>query len=114
MLLLLLLSGTKHGDGEDSITEVYCPINGQYTFSYSRVISPSLSPITCSPSSTLSNCPQGSMLSLTYDSCSIPSITLQCLGDWGGPAGERYLALQVVEDSPGLGPRYRCGVRYRG
>ena len=32
-------------------------------------------------------------------------------GRQGGPAGERYLALQVVEDSPGLGPRYRCGVR---
>ena len=66
--------GVKDGSNDPRISEVYCPINGQFSFSYSLTsdTEPSSS---CSPSSsfsTLSNCPYGFGLSLDYRGCSFP------------------------------------------
>ncbi len=57
--------------------------------------------------------------------CFLSEINFQCLGDWVGHNGERYMALLDVQDSTAVAtaggvsingaerrPRYRCAVRY--
>ena len=46
---------------------------------------------------------------------------LQCLGDWSGPSGQRYLGLLHQPPAASAGPhssspspRYRCAVRFSG
>lgn len=81
------------------------------------------------PVSELSNCPYGFGLGLRFKRCSFGEleINFQCLGDWIGHNGERYMALLDVQDSQstttlttagGVGiingaerrPRYRCAL----
>lgn len=85
--------------------------------------------------SSLSNCPSGNVISVDYKGCNsvLPSVAsfqvsslsrpiclkqkiLQCLGDWAGPGGQRYLGLlhqpPAGPHSSSSSPRYRCAVRF--
>jgi len=115
----IMLYKTKELNGDAVIAQEYCPVNGRYVFTYS--INDGLESVNeCQePVSELSNCPYGFGLGLRFKRCSFGEleINFQCLGDWVGHNGERYMALLDVQDSnvPLLDtlesrPRYRCAL----
>jgi len=120
----IMLYKTKELSGEPVIAQEYCPINGRYVFTYS--INDGLESVSeCpEPVSELSNCPYGFGLGLRFKRCSFGKleINFQCLGDWVGHNGERYMALLDVQedrnvtttvssaDPPETQPKYRCAL----
>ena len=84
------------------------------------------------PLPSLSNCPSGNAINIDYNGCNsaLPSLAsfqvcthcnpiqikiLQCLGDWSGPGGQRYLGLlHQPPHSDSSSPRYICAVRFSG
>lgn len=94
------------------IDRVFCPINGRYRFTYD-VNDGTENSIECpEPSSELSNCPKGSQLQLRFRRCTFGELDmgLQCLGDWEGHDGQKYLALWDPEVTTDNQPRYRCAM----
>ena len=108
---------------------VYCPINGRYGFTYNLDESSSTSASAetaaseCpAPTSRLSNCPMGNKLTLQFKRCSFQDFekTFECLGDWQGSDGQKYLALRDTaaiaahanNDNTTISnsPRFRCAV----
>ena len=129
---------TKELTGDTVIAQEYCPLNGRYVFTYSVNDGTGKFNECSSPISELSNCPYGFGLGLRFKRCTFGDlgnswmisklnqvkyisracsieINFQCLGDWIGHNGERYMALLDVQD-PSLTsnsekrPRYRCAV----
>ena len=141
---------TKELSGDPVVAQEYCPVNGRFVFTYSvndgLADNVSENVNEChEPVSELSNCPYGFGLGLRFKRCSFGElgnrpvissfiesemwrpplfsfleINFQCLGDWIGHNGERYMALLDVQDSTALAsgvangaerrPRYRCAV----
>jgi len=116
----IMLYKTKELNGDTVIAQEYCPVNGRYVFTYSVNDGNVLENVNeChEPVSELSNCPYGFGLGLRFKHCSFGDleINFQCLGDWIGHNGERYMALlDVQEPTPGVigvekRPRYRCAL----
>lgn len=98
---------------ESTLQQVYCPINGRFKFSYTWN-GENNEKGQCSDSlSEIGNCPYGFSLSAKFRGCSFPDkeVTYQCLGDWDGPNGERFLALLDIKGPPASrSPRYRCAM----
>ncbi|XP_065573218.1 uncharacterized protein LOC136035380 isoform X2 [Artemia franciscana] len=114
-MLEIVLYKTKELTGEPVVAQEYCPLNGRFNVRYA-VTDGSGSQVECSGTeSEISNCPYGFGLSLKFRDCRIEDFDLnfQCLGDWEGPKGERFIALLDTEE-PQKGeevrPRYRCGM----
>ncbi|XP_032666188.1 uncharacterized protein LOC116841863 isoform X2 [Odontomachus brunneus] len=105
-----ILYRTKEIGGQD-IRNEYCPIAGFYHFKYS-VNNGSTTSLECNTFfSDFNNCPDGSVLRLSFKRCSFEQrdLTLNCLGSWPGPGGSNYLALWDNNSTEGQ-PRYRCGL----
>ncbi|EFX85663.1 hypothetical protein DAPPUDRAFT_313799 [Daphnia pulex] len=134
----IMLYKTKELTGDPVVAQEYCPVNGRFVFTYSvndgladDHVNVAENVNEChEPVSELSNCPYGFGLGLRFKRCSFGEleINFQCLGDWIGHNGERYMALLDVQDTQsttavttagGVGiingaerrPRYRCAVR---
>jgi len=99
--------------GESAVTQIHCPFNGRWKFSYSNVDDQSGS--CASKESEAGGCPSEYMLNLKFRNCDFPDfdMSFQCLGDWEGEDGLKYLSLLDTK-LPQLGeeprPRYRCAV----
>ncbi|XP_045034670.1 uncharacterized protein LOC116936585 [Daphnia magna] len=133
----IMLYKTKELTGDPVVAQEYCPVNGRFVFTYSVNDGLADDHVTVAenvsgcqePVSELSNCPYGFGLGLRFKRCSFGEleINFQCLGDWIGHNGERYMALLDVQDSQstttlttagGVGiingaerrPRYRCAL----
>ncbi|XP_014488529.1 PREDICTED: uncharacterized protein LOC106751839 isoform X2 [Dinoponera quadriceps] len=106
-----ILYRTKEIGGQE-IRNEFCPIGGLYHFKYS-VNNGSTTSLECNTFfSDFSNCPDGSVLRLSFKRCSFEQradLTLNCLGSWSGPGGSNYLALWDNDTTEGR-PRYRCGL----
>ena len=88
-----------------------CPLLGHYRFKYSRHSPYPHTSHRCSrPSSMISNCPSGSEMKLQFVDCSFGDheSEFQCLGDWEGKSGERYLGL--MDRNQDADVKYRCAV----
>ncbi|XP_060828885.1 uncharacterized protein LOC132914083 isoform X1 [Bombus pascuorum] len=99
--------------GNIPIRNEYCPITGQYHFTY-NLNNGSDKVIECNSfSSSFNNCPDGSVLRLHFNRCSFEphmNITFNCLGNWPGPNGSTYFALMDISDNYEGRPQYRCGL----
>ncbi|XP_065350455.1 uncharacterized protein LOC135946249 isoform X2 [Cloeon dipterum] len=105
----ILLFKTRQITGEE-ITQEFCPISGQFTFTYNLAEANSYE---CPHStSQFNNCPSGSELNLKFRRCAFHDhdITFQCLGHWAGQGGQRYLALMDKRQGLDLKQRYRCAL----
>ena len=120
--------------GNVPIRNEYCPITGQYHFTY-NLNNGSDKTIECNSfSSSFNNCPDGSILRLHFNRCTFESysnfsffffflhisfivihlflanLTFNCLGNWPGPNGSTYFALMDNSATYEGRPQYRCGV----
>lgn len=96
---------------------VYCPLDGRFHLTY-NIDDGRESATECpEPSSTLANCPSGNAFTMNFHRCKFSdfSKTYECLGDWEGIEGQRYLALHDpmalsgdTADPPQ--PRFRCAM----
>ncbi|XP_008551662.1 uncharacterized protein LOC103574089 [Microplitis demolitor] len=113
------------------IRNEFCPIAGKYFFKY-NVNDGTEDTTECNTfSSTLDNCPDGSVFRLQFKKCTFENhgtnlilenrttevdrnITFNCLGSW--PAGPdysnntRFIALLDTRETGDLRPQYRCGL----
>ncbi|KAH0956585.1 hypothetical protein HN011_004241 [Eciton burchellii] len=93
------------------IRNEYCPIAGLYHFKYS-INNDSGTSLECNTfSSDFNNCPDGSILHLSFKRCNFEAqdIKYNCLGSWPGPNGSNYLALWDSNANDDR-PQYRCGL----
>ncbi|XP_054257219.1 uncharacterized protein LOC128999177 [Macrosteles quadrilineatus] len=102
--------------GGGSIRKMFCPIAGRYKFTY-NLYNQTDNRVECSPSvSQLENCPDrtgGPGLEVHFQGCAhqYNEMTFDCLGDWPGPNGQRFLALQETNvPATGERPLYRCAL----
>lgn len=99
--------------GNVPIRNEYCPITGQYHFTY-NLNNGSDKTIECNSfSSSFNNCPDGSILRLHFNRCTFESytnLTFNCLGNWPGPNGSTYFALMDNSATYEGRPQYRCGL----
>ena len=109
----IMLYKTRGFYGESAVTQIHCPFNGRWKFSYSNVDDKSGS--CASEESEAGGCPSEYMLDLKFRNCDFPDfdMSFQCLGHWQGEDGLNYLSLLDTK-LPQLGeeprPRYRCAV----
>jgi len=114
----IMLYKTRGFYGESAVTQTHCPFSGRWGFSYNsnNNIDDASSTSCNSPASEAGGCPTEFMLDLKFRGCTdFPDLDMsfQCLGDWMGEDGRRYLSLLDTK-LPQLGeaarPRYRCAV----
>ncbi|XP_034935271.1 uncharacterized protein [Chelonus insularis] len=112
------------------IRNEFCPIAGRYHFKY-NINDGTEDDMECNTfSSSLDNCPDGSIFRLQFKKCSFQihgttnsvmenrttalvdrNITFNCLGSWPGrPDGARYIALLDTRVDGERRPQYRCGL----
>ncbi|XP_042243526.1 uncharacterized protein LOC121880402 [Homarus americanus] len=112
--IMLYKTATNEGQPLDP---VYCPVDGRYHITYN--INDGLESATeCpEPSSTLANCPRGNTFTMNFHRCKFGdfSKSYECLGDWEGTDGQRYLALHDPSALSAAGtdpppPRFRCAM----
>lgn len=138
----IMLYKTRDFYGGSAITKTYCPINGDYKFTYS-INDGTEDDLECrEPLSEASDCPTGYKFDLRFRGCSFrpdfgktssyfasgltsfskthlsfvtSDMSFQCLASWPGKQGETYMSLLDTK-LPQLGeeprPRYRCAVSY--
>ena len=127
---------TRSFYGGSAITRTYCPLNGNFRFTYS-INDGTETDLECNePVSEAGDCPSGYKFDLHFRGCSFPNfgkpnrksswmnvtlwnpfsiadMSFQCLGSWPGENGETYMSLLDTK-LPQLGeeprPRYRCAV----
>lgn len=91
----------------------YCPINGRYRYVYNQDDGTEAASECPAPTSRLSNCPRGNSLTLEFTRCSFEDFekSFDCLGDWQGSDGQRYLALRDsgAHNDTAI-PQFRCAV----
>nr|XP_045585186.1 uncharacterized protein LOC123747194 [Procambarus clarkii] len=114
--IMLYKTGTTEGQ---ALEPVYCPLDGRFHLTY-NINDGRESATECpEPSSTLANCPTGNSFTMDFHKCKFGdfSKTYECLGDWEGTDGQRYLALHdptalsaaaAGTDPPP--PRFRCAM----
>ncbi|KAG8245161.1 hypothetical protein J6590_009237 [Homalodisca vitripennis] len=103
--------------GGGNIRKIFCPITGQYTFMYD-LYNQTDNRVECSPAlSHLENCADragGPQLDVHFQGCShqYNDVTFDCLGDWAGTDGQRFLALYDTSVLAGTDyrPQYRCAL----
>lgn len=100
--------------GENGVTQVECPLNGVYKFTYLRGTQNGVREARCDRgTSELSNCPYGFGLNIKYQDCSFSNMNtgLQCLGSWVGADEREYLTVwdPNVKDGDDK-PMYKCGI----
>ncbi|GAB6021794.1 hypothetical protein CHUAL_004371 [Chamberlinius hualienensis] len=111
--------------GSDSVLQqTLCPIGGRFKFTYVGTNALTINKgqhqliqHACSePVSEFSNCPYGFAFTVKYKQCNFPDneASFQCLGDWDGADGERYLGLLDARPTTHSAVhRYRCAVYRR-
>ncbi|KAK8381580.1 hypothetical protein O3P69_018578 [Scylla paramamosain] len=90
--IMLYKTGTLEGETLDA---VYCPLNGRYKFTY-NINDGRESAMECpQPTSSIANCPTGNSFAVQFHRCTFADFSkrYECLGDWEGSDGQRYLAL---------------------
>ena len=111
----IMLYKTRGFYGESAVSEVFCPINGKWRFTYTNRGDEDSS--CASPASRAGDCPTGYKFELQFKGCSFPDkeMHFKCMGDWKGEDGQNYVALLDTK-LPQLGeeirPRYRCAVSW--
>lgn len=111
--LLPLSSFPLFSGDPSSVIQVPCPapLSGRHRFSYLRHAEYPLAAAQCQhAASHLSACTRGSELRVAFRECSFPDreVRYQCLGDWQGRRGERFVALRDTDPEAGL--QYRCAL----
>ncbi|XP_042887996.1 uncharacterized protein LOC122263573 [Penaeus japonicus] len=112
--IMLYKTATIEGQALDP---VYCPLNGRFRMTY-NINDGRESATECpEPTSTLANCPRGNAFTMDLHRCSFGdfSKSYECLGDWEGTDGQRYLALHdptalAAADADPPPPRFRCAM----
>ncbi|XP_064116728.1 uncharacterized protein LOC135222585 [Macrobrachium nipponense] len=110
----IMLYKVKSAFGEPETSEVECPLNGRFTFTYRRGHNGASTSYCNQQTSEFSNCPYGIGFNVLYKDCSFPSPLrsgLQCLGSWIGEDDVDYLA--VIDTSVKEGddaPKFKCGM----
>ncbi|XP_063599370.1 uncharacterized protein LOC134775737 [Penaeus indicus] len=112
----IMLYKTTTIEGQ-ALDPVYCPLNGRFRMTY-NINDGRESATECpEPTSTLANCPRGNAFTMDLHRCSFGdfSKSYECLGDWEGTDGQRYLALHdptalAAADSDPPPPRFRCAM----
>jgi len=109
----IMLYKTRGFYGESAVSEVLCPINGKWRFTYTNRGDEDSS--CASPASRAGDCPTGYKFELQFRGCNFPDkeMHFKCMGNWRGEDGQKYLAL-LDTNLPQLGeeitPRYRCAI----
>ncbi|XP_069943060.1 uncharacterized protein [Cherax quadricarinatus] len=116
----IMLYKTATTEGQ-ALEPVYCPLDGRFHLTY-NINDGRESATECpEPSSTLANCPRGNAFTMEFHRCKFGdfSKTYECLGDWEGTDGQRYLALHdpkvlasttVAAGTDPPPPRFRCAM----
>ncbi|KAF5272839.1 hypothetical protein FQR65_LT00435 [Abscondita terminalis] len=106
----IILFKTK--DLEGSLVERdYCPLYKKYNLRY--FTTDKFYRRECSGfESDLDSCPSGSSLNIHFRQCVFKNDDLKfdCLGEWEGPNGQRYIALLDNRHFKNQLPQYRCGL----
>ncbi|XP_066938431.1 uncharacterized protein [Macrobrachium rosenbergii] len=110
----IMLYKVRSAFGEPEVSEVECPLNGRFTFTYRRGHSGASTSYCSQQTSEFSNCPYGIGFNVLYKDCSFPSPLrsgLQCLGSWIGEDGVDYLAVTDTSVKEGDdAPQFKCGM----
>ncbi|XP_037775418.1 uncharacterized protein LOC119572388 [Penaeus monodon] len=112
----IMLYKTTTIEGQ-ALDPVYCPLNGRFRMTY-NINDGRESATECpEPTSTLANCPRGNAFTMDLHRCSFGdfSKSYECLGDWEGTDGQRYLALHdptalAAANADPPPPRFRCAM----
>jgi len=107
----MMLYKTRGFYGESAVSEVICPINGKWRFTYTSGGDEDSS--CASPASRAEGCQHGDKFELQFRGCTFPDkeMHFKCMGSWRGEDGQKYAALMDTK-LPQLGEvaraRYRC------
>ncbi|CAJ0577786.1 unnamed protein product, partial [Mesorhabditis spiculigera] len=85
---------------------VSCELEGRFAVSY-HLRNTNLTCEGHSTDTTAENCQVASRLDIKFRGCTFPDfdMSMQCLGTWNGPSGERYLIFENEENE-----EFRCGL----